>query len=293
MPTKNIPAISIAELTSSYQSKWKTQGLFVSNELSLVRGLDRPVRTDGFIIGVCSRGSAQFELDLKLYPAERYCMLATTPRHLYRLTEISDDFLCRFIVFSKAFLVANNINIHLLESFRFLHTGAAPVQQLEEQQAKELLNFLCLIEQKFREQEHPYRIEIIRNLLLAFLYQVEGASQQHILPASRRLSRKEELNARFHNLVFRYYKKERKVRFYADQLFVTPKYLSEMVKEVSGRPAGKWIEDAVILEAKALLELPVMNVAKVAEALHFPNQSFFGKYFKKCTGKSPSAYLRY
>ena len=105
MPTKNIPAISIAELASVYQSKWKTQDLFVSTELSLIRGRDQPIRTDGFILGVCSRGSAQFELDLKLYPAERYCMLATTPRHLYRLTEISDDFLCIRYVFRSVQLL--------------------------------------------------------------------------------------------------------------------------------------------------------------------------------------------
>lgn len=76
-------------------------------------------------------------------------------------------------------------------------------------------------------------------------------------------------------------------------MFVAPKYLSEPGKEVSGRPGDKWIEEAVILKAKVLLGQSLMNVAKVAEALHFPNQSFFGKYFKKNADQVPSAYLRY
>ncbi len=293
MVLKNIPAISIAELAGIYQSEWKAEGLFVSGELNLVKGADRPFRTDGFIIGICSRGSARFELDLQTYPVEKHCVLATTPRHLYKLAEISDDFLCRFIVFSRSFLVASNINVQLLESLRFLNSGAAPLSRLKEQEAKALLDFMGLIEQKFRSREQPFRLEIIRNLLLAFLYQIEGAYQQLAFTTGRRLSRKEELNAQFQELVFRHFRKERSVRFYADLLFVTPKYLSETVKEVSGRPAGKWIEEAVILEAKALFKLSSMNVAKVAESLHFPNQSFFGKYFKKHTGKSPSAYLNY
>lgn len=291
MPLKKIPAIRIADLARLYHSEWKAQGLFVSSELSLLRGVERPIRTEGFVIGICSRGSAVFELDLQRYPAGRFSLLATTPRHLYRLAEISEDFLCRFIVFSKAFLQANNIHLHLLESFCFFDAAAAPVWQLKEEKARELLDFLGLMEQKFSGQEQPYRLEIIRNLLLAFLYETAGAYQQQGILSGRKPGRKEELTVRFQHLLFRHFKEERRVHFYAGKLFVSPKYLSETIKEVTGRPASKWIEEAVILEAKALLELPAMNVAKVAEALNFPNQSFFGKYFKKYTGKSPSDYL--
>ena len=289
---KKIPAISIDALASVYQSQWKAQGLFVSDELSIVRGVNFPIRTDGFIIGICTQGSARFELDLQLYNAGKHCMLATTPRHIYKLADISEDFLCRFLVFSKAFLVANNINIHLLDSFRFLDTNAAPVTQLPAQEAQELLTFLGFIEQKFKKQEHPYRSEVIRNLLLAFLYEIEAAYQLQTATGGKKLNRKEELNAQFHHLLFRHYKEQRSVRFYADLLFVTPKYLSEAVKELTGHSASKWIDDAVVLEAKALLKHPSMNVVKVAEALHFPNPSFFGKYFKKHTLLSPSQYRK-
>ena len=290
MPASGVPAISIAELANVYQSQWEASGIFVSDELSLQRGSNRPIRTEGFIIGICSRGTAHFELDLQPFQARKYCMLATTPRHLYELAEISEDFLCRFIVFSKTFLVANNINIQLPDSFRFLDTSSTPLTQLQEKEASALLRFLAFIEQKFRQEEQVYRNEIIRNLLLAFLYETEAAYQAQTGVAGKKLNRREELYARFQQLLFRYFREQRRVSFYADQLFVTPKYLSEVVKEISGRPAGKWIEEAVVLEAKVLLKQPSMNVAKVAEALHFPNQSFFGKYFRKNTGYSPSKY---
>lgn len=292
MVLKNIPAISISALAKSYQSDWKTQDLFVSREQPLLRGPERAVRTDGYIIGICSRGTARFELDLQAYSASKYCMVAITPRHLYKLEDISPDFLCRFIVFSKAFLLASSIHIHLLESFAFFKPNTAPFRQIEGKAATELLDYLRLLEEKFYRTNYPFQLEIIRNLLLSFLYEIEGGCPPKEPAATRKLSRKEELFDQFQHLLFRHFKQERGVRFYADRLFVSPKYLSETIKDVSGRPAGKWIEEAVILEAKVLLRQPAMNVAKVAEALHFPNQSFFGKYFKKNTGKSPSAYLR-
>ena len=103
-------------------------------------------------------------------------------------------------------------------------------------------------------------------------------------------SRKQELNLLFQNLVFRYYKEHRNVQFYADTLCVSSKHLTETIKEVTGRTSGEWIEEAVILEAKVLLRDQRISVAQVAEDINFPDQSSFGKYFKKHTGLSPSDY---
>lgn len=78
--------------------------------------------------------------------------------------------------------------------------------------------------------------------------------------------------------------------FYADQLHITPKYLSSVIKEVSGRSAVEWIDRYVILEAKALLRYSGLSIQEIAYELNFSTQSFFGKYFKHHTGMSPSEY---
>ena len=80
------------------------------------------------------------------------------------------------------------------------------------------------------------------------------------------------------------------MNFYADKLFVTPKHLSAVLKEISGRTAGEWIDHRVILEAKMLLRTTGMNIQEISLALNFSNQSFFGKYFKHLTGISPRDY---
>ena len=88
------------------------------------------------------------------------------------------------------------------------------------------------------------------------------------------------------------YKQERSVAFYADKLCVTAKYLSLISKEVSGQPAGNWIDEYVILEAKTLLKSSQMSIQEIADSLNFANQSFFGKYFKHHTGISPKEYRK-
>ena len=79
---------------------------------------------------------------------------------------------------------------------------------------------------------------------------------------------------------------------YADKMFLTPKHLSTMVKEVSGKTAGEWIDSLVILEAKAMLKSSEQSIQEIADELHFANQSFFGKYFKHHTGFSPKEYRK-
>ena len=94
----------------------------------------------------------------------------------------------------------------------------------------------------------------------------------------------------FMSLLQQYNKREHNVSFCAKQLNITPKYLSSVVKEVSGKTAARWIDESVILEAKALLKYSGMSIQEIAYCLNFPNQSFFGKYFRSHTGMTPSAY---
>ena len=103
-------------------------------------------------------------------------------------------------------------------------------------------------------------------------------------------SRAKEYFTQFTKLLGQHYKHERSVGFYARQLCITPKYLTTLIKRISGKSASEWIDSFVILEAKTLLKYSDMSVQEIAYALNFPNQSFFGSYFKRNTGMSPSHY---
>ena len=193
-------------------------------------------------------------------------------------------------MFSKAFLTEHSINSHFLESFSFFKTSATPVIYLDHEHAKTLLKIYGLIQEKLQNEAHPYRREISRSILTTLLYEVAAAyEQQHVIIKNKQ-TRKQELNLLFQNMVFNHYREHRTVQYYADALFVSPKHLTETVKEVTGKTAGDWIDDAVTLEAKVLLRNHEISIAQVASQVNFPEQSSFGKYFKKQTGVSPSEY---
>jgi AraC-like DNA-binding protein len=86
--------------------------------------------------------------------------------------------------------------------------------------------------------------------------------------------------------------RHRSVGFYADRLNVTPKYFSEVIKKQTGKTAGEWIDDAVLLEAKVLLQDIDLGIAQISDRLNFCDQSVFGKFFKTHTGISPIEYRK-
>ena len=78
----------------------------------------------------------------------------------------------------------------------------------------------------------------------------------------------------------------------AEMLTITPKYLSETVKGVSGRTPNEWIDSYVTLEVRVLLKTSSKSIKEIADELHFPNQSFLGKFFREHVGMTPTAYRR-
>ena len=104
-------------------------------------------------------------------------------------------------------------------------------------------------------------------------------------------TRQEEIFQRFIGEVEKHYRKERSVKFYADLLCISPKYLSTVIYKISQQLAGEWIDAYVILEAKTLLKSGRLTIQQISEQLNFSNQSFFGKFFKRCAGMSPKEYI--
>jgi AraC family transcriptional activator of pobA len=287
---KKIGQLSLSKFADLYADKLVGPDFFITDEKQLLSLSEYPYRSDGYIIGICTRGTALVEVNLQVYEAKPDAMLLATPFHVLRIYQSSPDFLCRFIVFSKAFLIENNVNSHFLESFSYFKSASLPVIYPDHEDAKMLLEIYVLLQQKLDRQDHPYRMEISRSILITLLYEVGSIYEKQHVMVKGKLNRKQELNVLFQDLVFHHYKEHRNVQYYADALCVSSKHLTETIKDVTGRTAGEWIDDAVILEAKVLLRNQEISIANIAYVIHFPDQSSFGKYFKKQTGSSPSDY---
>jgi AraC-like DNA-binding protein len=169
-----------------------------------------------------------------------------------------------------------------------------PVFHLTNDEVQELKEYFLLTLDAVKRKDDYFRIDITKRLIAAYMYKLGSIIYRHRPElqeeANKPIRREETLFKQFINLVSDHHRKERRVDFYAEQLFLSPKHFSTVIKKVSGKTAGQWIDEYVILEAKTLLKYSAMSIQEVAYYLNFPNPSFFGKYFKQHTGMSPSDY---
>jgi AraC-like DNA-binding protein len=134
----------------------------------------------------------------------------------------------------------------------------------------------------------PYLLETLRHLTIAFIY--ASNFRDKLLSENMAASPQQILANRFMELVKENFKHERQMSFYAEKFCLTPKYLSLKIRDITGKSAADWIDEYVMFEAKALLKSTDMTVLQISDELNFTSQSFFGKYFKRCTGMSPKEY---
>ncbi len=195
---------------------------------------------------------------------------------------------------SSAFLQDINIDISMINPQRFSEERS-PIMTLDQDEADLLIRYLELLNLNTTSNaDSVYVKSISRNLIASIIYQLMQFKSKRIgeETPSRSHSRRVNYVLDFMKLVHKYHKQERSVGFYAGRLFISPKYLSLIIKESTGKSAAEWIDEYVILEAKNLLRFSGKNIQQIAYELNFTNQSSFGKYFKHITGMSPTEFQR-
>ena len=134
-----------------------------------------------------------------------------------------------------------------------------------------------------------FKVEAARHMTLAMFYGYTF-DEHGVDEKKNKSSRQEMLHSKFIDLLSRNFRTEREVKFYAEKLCVTPKYLSQVVSGLTGRTPSDYIKEFVVMESKALLNSTPMTIQQISDEMHFPSQSFFGKYFKRIVGMSPKEY---
>ena len=132
--------------------------------------------------------------------------------------------------------------------------------------------------------------QVVLSLVAAFLWQAGSLWERHEDENRSSLSREQRLFTDFIQLVSRYATQEHNIDFYARRLFISSRYMSTLVKQVSGKAAKQWIDDAIVTRIKVELRHTGKSAAQIADEMNFPNRSFFCKYFKRLTGTTTQRY---
>lgn len=193
--------------------------------------------------------------------------------------------------FNRDYLKKQGVFLGTAYAYHIFRGSAVQRFSLTDEEFTELYRDMLALEQKLKVSKLvPFAADIIRNSFIGVLYDLFMINNLRAGFELPRQDSKIELTGRFFNLLVKNFRKEKTVAYYAAELFVTPRHLSWVLKEVTGKTAGTLVDEMVIKEAKRLLTGHDLNISQVAGRLYFANSSFFGKYFKKQTGFSPSAY---
>ena len=256
-----------------------------------IEGLDFTgyFRMQGVILLIIENGSCTIEVNMNTYELKKGGIFLAFPGQVLRALKISDDVKPLCIACSTDML--NDLMAQVKDSMQLLLLAKkTPYLQRDRQDFEQVVkSFKHLLEKMQLLHGNPFYYQIIKNQLLSLAFECVGFLYRK--NATQQVSnRKEALFNAFLRNVEEHHQKEHSVKFYADMLFVTPKYLSFVVDEISGKGAKQWIDDYIALDAKVLLQSTQMDVQEISDELNFPDVSFFGKFFKRMTGMSPKAF---
>lgn len=210
--------------------------------------------------------------------------LQTTGSH----DEVEDACKGYGILFKPEFIDADPANPHFLKDFPFFSHLNPPAISLNKEEANLLGDIIRKI--KYEYDAHSALCnEIIKNYLnILFL----KAKELYSSPSSRfkKTGRKQQIYDEFGGLVQKHFLELTSVRAYADRMHLTPKHLSETVKDISGQGALEIIHQTQLNHAKALLKQTTKTVSEVAYALNFDNPEYFSVFFKRLSGETPSQF---
>lgn len=249
-----------------------------------------PFKLTFTLVMFCLRGTMRVRLQLKEYVLSENDVLVVLPGTIGECLEVSAAAEVAIIGLSGHRLWKGQQSSLSMAFLRLL--TATSLIHISSTQMEECMILYHSMRKKLEQPGYKFKLEAIAGYLQVFFYNGCQWLLEYDRQQVRKVeSRQEKLFEDFLELVQTHYRAHRNMCFYAEKLCLTPKYLSQVIWEVSDRHAPDWIRDYVILEAKALLKSGEYTVQQVGDFLNFANASFFGKYFKAAVGCTPRQYM--
>lgn len=245
-----------------------------------------PYKLKQVLVLLCNGGDGYGAINLHPIHLQKDTLLVALPSQIAE-SNVDENFKGTFLVMSEHFLSRLNIG----DAYLFhKQVENNPVYQLDERTATTFRSLIELVHNIMLSGNDSSGMEEIFSLISRLFFILISRVVNPSSDAQETGQRHGEVMMQFLQLLRQHYRDHRDVGFYADKMNISAKYMTTLVKKASGKPAIQWIEDYVILDAKAQLSSTVNTIQQIAFDLNFPSQSLFGRYFKRAVGMSPSDY---
>ena len=244
---------------------------------------------NGFIC-YCQRGKIEMLVNLNPITVDSNSQLILLPNSIVKIKNISNDILLYIIEINESLF--RDVSAHINPLF-FRMLRSIPCIKLTPESKKAVNSFILLANGVYNDTENLYRQQIIRSALNAYMLHTYDRYQRFYCPNEEiNETARNKIFDRFIDLVHHNCSTQREVSFYADKLCISNKYLTDICHNVVGVSAKKIIDSFSILEIKVLLHNTQLSMQDIANQMAFPDQSYMGRFFKRCEGISPSTFRK-
>lgn len=253
-------------------------------------------RLDRCGLFICYKGTVVLRVNGENITVNKGGVYLYMPSALMRPISATDDAEGMIASIDVNYVVQAINNVSSIDSILFLRNN--PYVQMSDEQFANSKLLLDYVRQKHDDMEHSnyigiqhkLQLEILKSIGQVALYEILSIFFEHKKDDEPIHSKKDVVFYNFLTSLYRNFRTQRDVSFYAEEQGLTARYFSAIVKEKSGNSALQWIVNVVIGEMKQMLETSDMSIKDIAIAMNFQTQSFFGKYFKQYVGMSPKDY---
>lgn len=243
-----------------------------------------PVKMVGAMIIMCMQGSVTYKINLTSHTAAEGDTIVILPGSIIQIENASNDVKMASISFANYYYEdIMKVTPQMRES---------PVVRLSNSDFHECLEIYRRLKNRIEKSDLNLSRSIAQGYLKVICNLIFEVWQRDVMIEPQQMSQRTRLYKKYLTKVQQHYREHRSLKPYADSLCVTPKYLSMVVKLVSGRNATEFIDELVVFESKSLLMDQRYSIQQVSDMMNFPNPSFFAKFFKKRCGITPSAYRK-
>ncbi|AJA68850.1 hypothetical protein HMPREF9714_00625 [Myroides odoratimimus CCUG 12901] len=245
-----------------------------------------PHSIDACVIGLVTGGEAQVSINLREYHLKKGMLIVLPPNAIVVPISFTEDLKMKSIMFTFDFVAP----LALIHDFSIdLQLYKSPVITLNEANYSVVKRLYKLISQCYYDTVNFTPHDVLEHLLYALIIQISQLMKT-LKSKAKSSSRAECITEDFFVLLYKHYKREKAVSFYADRLSISTAYLTTTIRKQTGHSILHWISEAVVLYAKSLLKSSRMSINEISEELGFKETTLFCRYFKRYTDMTPNQY---
>ncbi len=247
-----------------------------------------PYRQGFYQVGLLSYiGESKFNLNTDWLNFEKHPLWFMVPGQV--ISWVRDEKISGFyIMFRREFLIHSFPD--LTKDFPFLKMTENSVMALTKEE-RESLNLDIKRMHSVFKNPHPYQERMLEGMLGSLLFFCKAIYERHKMTENH-LSRAQIIANQFETLVDKMYVDTKNVSDYAEELNITPNYLTTTIKRLTGKSAKDIIQTRLLIESKSLLKHSGLDIAEIAYRLNFQEPTHFTRFFKNLSGTTPNKFRR-